>query len=166
MYSTPDPLADPAEHSATAKAQSSTSQQPLANQILASASRFARVVTQASDIPISAVSLRALGYIERHGPQRISRMAAYESISQPAMTSAVNRLEEDGLVVRHADPADARAQLVALTKTGRQLLEEYRQQVATVLQPKLDALSAEEYSTIERAVDLLNSLTDDLTGIA
>ena len=141
-------------------------QRPLANQIVASSSRFARVVTQVSNIPISAVSMRALGYIERLGPQRISHMADYESISQPAMTSAVNRLAQDGLVVREADPVDARAQLVALTATGRKLLEQYRHQVTAVLQPKLEALPPDDYATIERAVGLLDTLTDDLIGLA
>lgn len=139
---------------------------PLANQIVSAASRFARVSTQVSNIPISPVSMRALGYIERHGPQRISRMASYESISQPAMTSAINRLAQDGLVIRQPDALDARAQLVALTDNGRHLLEEYRQQVAAVIQPQLERLTAEDYATIERTVDILDALTNDLTGIA
>ena len=138
---------------------------PLANQIVASASRFARVVIQVSNIPISPLSMRALGYIERLGPRRISQMADYESISQPAMTSAVNRLAQDGLVVRDPDPADARAQLVAMTDLGRELLQKYRQQVAAVLQPKLESLDADEYDTIKRAVGVLDALTNDLIGL-
>lgn len=142
------------------------SDRPLANQLVSAASRFARVVTQVSDIPISAVSMRALGYIERLGPQRISQMASYESISQPAMTSAINRLETDGLIIRQPDPADARAQLVDLTDQGRHLLEEYRGQVANVLQPKLNALPAADYATIEGVVELLEKLTNELIGTA
>lgn len=151
-----------ANHVATPPQESSVGQRPLANQIVSAASRFARVTTQASKIPISAVSMRALGYIERDGPQRISQMANYESISQPAMTSAVNKLADDGLVVRQPDPADARAQLVELTDTGRDTLDEYRHQVVQVLQPKLESLSAADYATIERAVELLETLTNEL----
>lgn len=139
---------------------------PLANQLVSAASRFARVVTQVSDIPISAVSMRALGYIQRQGPQRISQMAAYESISQPAMTSAINRLEADGLIERQPDPADARAQLIELTHRGADLLEAYRGQVAEVLQPKLQDLPATDYATITRVVELLERLTDELIGNA
>lgn len=166
MYSAPNAHQAPDDDPANPGPAKRSSQRPLANQIVASASRFARVVTQVSDIPISAVSMRALGYIERLGPQRVSTMAVYESISQPAMTSAVNRLAEDGLVVRQTDPADARAQLVAMTDTGRELLEQYRQQVADVLQPRLEHLAPDDYATIERCVELLDSLTDDLTGLA
>lgn len=166
MHSASNTPEEPDDPPVSADPATPSSQRPLANQIVASASRFARVVTQVSDIPISAVSMRALGYIERLGPQRVSTMAVYESISQPAMTSAVNRLAEDGLVIRHTDPADARAQLVAMTDTGRELLEQYRQQVADVLQPRLENLTPEDYATIERCVELLDSLTDDLTGLA
>jgi len=108
--------------------------------------------------------MRALGYIQRQGPQRISQMAAYESISQPAMTSAINRLEADGLIERQPDPADARAQLIELTHRGADLLEAYRGQVAEVLQPKLQDLPATDYATITRVVELLERLTDELIG--
>lgn len=138
---------------------------PLANQITATASRFARIITQTSNISISAVSMRALGYITRNGPQRISYLASYESISQPAMTSAVNRLAEDGLVIRQPDPADARAQLVAITEEGREILDGYRQQVTAILQPKLEALSSDDYETIQRTVAILDALTNDLIGV-
>lgn len=141
----------------------STPQLPLANQLMTAVSRFSRVVTHASRIPISAVSMRALGHIERSGPQRISALACYESISQPAITAAVNKLEADGLVHRQPDPADARAQLVALTSKGRELLTEYRGQVAQVLQPRLDALSPDDIESLERSVEIFHALTDGLT---
>ncbi len=161
MYPDPESVDEP-----TTDDTANIPPRPLANQIVSAAPRFARVVTQVSNIPISPVSMRALAYIERHGPQRISHMAEYESISQPAMTLAINRLADDGLVERQTDPADARAQLVALTDKGRALLDEYRQQVAEVIQPKLEALPPEDYTTIERTVELFDALTNDLIGIA
>ena len=166
MYPSSGAPQESADQPRNAGAASDRSPRPLSNQFVSAASRFARVVAQVSNIPISAVSMRALGSIERHGPQRISYMASYESISQPAMTSAVNRLADDGLVIRQPDPADARAQLVVLTDTGRQLLEEYRQQIAAVIQPKLEHLTADDYATIQRTVEILDALTNDLTGIA
>lgn len=166
MHSPSEASQGSADQAASADATPDTSSRPLANQIVSAASRFARVATQVSNIPISSVSMRALGYIERHGPQRISYMASYESISQPAMTSAINRLAQDGLVIRQPDPIDARAQLVALTDNGRHLLEEYRQQVAAVIQPELERLTTDDYAIIERTVDILDALTNDLTGIA
>lgn len=166
MYSSDDADQPAPPHPTGSPQEASAEQRPLANQIVSASSRFARVVTQVSNIGVSAVSMRALGYIERHGPQRISQMAGYESISQPAMTSAVNRLADDGLVVRQPDPADARAQLVELTDQGQHMLDEYRSQVAEVLQPMLENFSAADYAVIEHAVELLETLTNDLTGNA
>jgi len=143
---------------------SNASLRPLANQMVAAASRFARTATQISGIRISAVSMRALAYIERHGPQRISHLANYESISQPAMTTAVNRLAQDGMVVRQPDPVDARAHLVALTDQGDTALQEYRRQVAAIVQPTFDTLSEADRTTLARAVEILESLTNKLTG--
>jgi len=166
MHSSDDAYQPDANHHTKQQQATSADQRPLANQIVSASSRFARVVTQVANIEISAVSMRALGYIERHGPQRISHMASYESISQPAMTSAVNRLADGGLVVRAPDPADARAQLVELTDQGQRMLDEYRSQVATVLQPMLENFSAADYAVIEHAVELLETLANDLTGNA
>lgn len=160
------PDSDDSADTASATDPPAPKQRPLENQIVASSSRFARAATRVSGIPISPLSMRVLGYIERHGPQRISLMASVESITQPAMTSAVNRLAQDGLVIRQADPLDARAQLVDMTHQGRQMLAQYRHQVAEILQPKLEALSAEDYAIIERTVDLFEALTNDLTGFA
>src|SRR5699024_403102 len=144
---------------------SNASLRPLANQMVTAASRFARTATQISAIKISAVSMRALGYIERYGPQRISHLANYESISQPAMTTAINRLAQDGMVIRQPDPVDARAQLVALTEQGDAALQEYRRQVAATVQPTFDTLPEADRATLERAVEILESLTNKLTGV-
>lgn len=164
VASSPD-APDPGD-AASATDPSEENQRPLANQIVTVTSRFARAVTQVSGIAISPLSMRVLSYIERYGPQRISVMASVESISQPAMTSAVNRLAKDGLVTRQTDPVDARAQLVDMTDQGQEMLAQYRRQAARVLQPRLETLSAEDYATIERTVEILETLTHDLTGFA
>src|SRR5699024_12756173 len=137
---------------------SNASLRPLANQMVAAASRFARTATQISGIRISAVSMRALAYIERHGPQRISHLANYESISQPAMTTAVNRLPQDGMDVRQPDPADARAHLVALTAPGHPALHEYRRQVAAIVPPTLDTLTAADHNPLAHAREVIAPL--------
>jgi DNA-binding MarR family transcriptional regulator len=46
-------------------------------------------------------------------------LAASALVTSGAMTSRLDRLERAGLVTRHPDPADRRAVLVRLTRTGR-----------------------------------------------
>src|SRR5699024_2006165 len=96
--------------------------------------------------------------------QRYPPPAHYSILSQPAMTTAVNRLAQDGMVVRQPDPVDARAHLVALTDQGDTALQEYRRQVAAIVQPTFDTLSEADRTTLARAVEILESLTNKLTG--
>ncbi len=45
-------------------------------------------------------------------------------LDRSSITRHVKALEEERLIVRHADPQDNRFMLVALTETGRALIEE------------------------------------------
>lgn len=56
------------------------------------------------------------------GPLRLSDLAQHEALSQPGMTTLVNRLEAAGLAERVPDRTDGRAILVRITNAGRQLL--------------------------------------------
>src|SRR5699024_7075184 len=133
-------------------------------QMVAAASWFARTATLFSGIRISAVCMRALAYIERQGSQRMSHVANYESISRPAMPTAVTRLAHDGMVVRQPGPVDARAHLADLNDQGDTALQEYRRQVAAIVPPTFDTLSEADRTTLARAVEILESLTNKLTG--
>lgn len=50
---------------------------------------------------------------------RLGELARRARLSKQTMTTAVRRLERDGLAERRPDPADARASLVFLTDRGR-----------------------------------------------
>src|SRR5699024_2512000 len=97
-------------------------------------------------------------------PQRISHLANYVSISQHTMTTAVNRLAQDDMVVLQPDPVDDRAHLVALTNQSDTALQEYRRQVAAIVQAQFDTVSDADRTTLARAVEILETLTNKLTG--
>jgi DNA-binding MarR family transcriptional regulator len=56
------------------------------------------------------------------GPCRLSDLVGTEQIKQPALTSAVGKLERDGLVERRPDPGDGRASLLSLSADGQSLV--------------------------------------------
>ena len=58
------------------------------------------------------------------GRRRMADLAARALISRSGMTRRVERLAEEGLVTRDADPADRRAVIVALTDKGLNRLRE------------------------------------------
>ncbi len=60
------------------------------------------------------------------GPSRASELCAYFGVDKSAVSRQLRLLEDLGLVARHADPADGRAQLLALTPEGRRRLTKAR----------------------------------------
>lgn len=62
----------------------------------------------------------------KDAPQTVRGMAATLNVSKPAVTRALNRLEQDEtlkFVVRKRDPQDARSVLVTMTAAGRKFVE-------------------------------------------
>ncbi|MGO9159307.1 MAG: MarR family winged helix-turn-helix transcriptional regulator [Streptosporangiaceae bacterium] len=55
------------------------------------------------------------------GPCRLSDLVRTEQIKQPALTSAVAKLERDGLIERRPDPCDGRASMLSLTADGQSI---------------------------------------------
>jgi DNA-binding MarR family transcriptional regulator len=60
------------------------------------------------------------------GPTRAADLCTYFGVDKSAVSRQLRLLEELGLVERGADPADGRAQLLALTPEGRRRLTKAR----------------------------------------
>ena len=71
---------------------------------------------------LTATAYQTLSRLDREGSARLTALAAAESLSQPAMTQLIQRLERQGLVSRVDDPEDGRVALVFVTDAGRALL--------------------------------------------
>ena len=71
---------------------------------------------------LSFSALSVLHTLSRLGPCRLSDLVETEQIKQPALTSAVAKLERDGLVGRRPDPRDGRASILSLTADGQSIV--------------------------------------------
>ncbi|HCJ55626.1 MAG TPA: MarR family transcriptional regulator [Glutamicibacter sp.] len=72
-------------------------------------------------------------------------------ISQPSLSRMVNRLEDQELVVREADPDDHRAMQLSLTAKGRKLQQDIGREHVKHLHKLLGcALSEDEFHELER----------------
>jgi DNA-binding MarR family transcriptional regulator len=114
-------------------------------------------------IPSEGVSLTAgstLGLLLRSGAMRLTALAERETVSQPAMTGLVSRLQAASLVVRRADPRDGRAVLVELTVAGRALIEDRRDRRAAEMEGLLDLLDPGERASFDAAIPALRRLID------
>jgi DNA-binding MarR family transcriptional regulator len=137
---------------------SSSSETDLATRLRLAITRTARRLRQEAGEALSPSQGAALAVIERHGPLTPSELAARERIQRPTATRVLARLEEAGLVVRAADPADRRSSLVSVSPAGTALLEQLRTRKDAFLSRRLEQLGPDDRATLERAADLLEDL--------
>ncbi|MEZ0493932.1 MarR family winged helix-turn-helix transcriptional regulator [Kineococcus sp. TBRC 1896] len=134
----------------------------LAERLLLSCAALTReAAAAATGTRLSLTQARVLGTLHRDGPLRVSRLAELEGCAQPSMTGLVTRLTDAGLVTRTADPADARAVLVALTHEGRDVLLANRRALRAPLARALHDLPATP-GDLERLTGLLEDVTTAL----
>lgn len=74
---------------------------------------------------VGAAHIHVTRHLERSG-SRLTDLAASAGMTKQAMGDLVNQCEAWGLVVREADPRDARARLVKFTPTGLAWLRAFR----------------------------------------
>ncbi len=102
-----------------------------------------------------------LGRLDREGMLSIGDMATAERVRPQSMTQTVSDLESEGLVERHADPADGRRTLLALTDEGRRILsEDRRQREGWLARAIADDLSPHEQQVLMEALALLRRLAE------
>jgi DNA-binding MarR family transcriptional regulator len=122
--------------------------------------RTARRMRQEAGDELSPSMTAALATIERHGPLAPSRLAELEGIKRPTVTRVLQRLEEEGLVERAADPTDGRGAVVCITKPGAARLKKLRSRKNAYLARRLRELPEEDVAALERAAEVLERLLD------
>ena len=110
-------------------------------------------------VPMSSSAVSTLVTLERTGPARISDLAEREQLTQPGMTTLVNRLEQDRYAERVPDPTDGRATLVRLTDTGRAFIAQQRRARTQALLAEVAQLSAADQAALLAAVEAIDHLT-------
>jgi DNA-binding MarR family transcriptional regulator len=96
----------------------------------------------------------------RAGPRRVGDLAACEFVSQPGMTMLVSRLEEEGWVERRPDATDGRVVNVAITPSGRKMLQSAIDARNAVVRRRVEQLAPKDQRALESAVATLRKLLD------
>ena len=81
--------------------------------------------------------------VEGESPARLAR--AFQ-VTKGAMTYTLQQLEALNYVTIEADPADARAKIVRITKRGRKARDEGVARVAPGMNALIDAIGADEFA--------------------
>jgi DNA-binding MarR family transcriptional regulator len=140
--------------------QTITSDVELPARLRLAIARMARRLRQEAGDELSPSMMAALATIENRGPLTPSELAEYERIRRPTATRVLQRLEEDGLIERAADPSDGRSAVVGVTKQGASLLKKLRSRKNAYLARRLRNLPPEDLAVLERAADVLERLLD------
>jgi DNA-binding MarR family transcriptional regulator len=101
---------------------------------------------------------RALATLKREGPKRLTDLATLQHVSQPSMSMLVARMESRGLVQRQAEPNLPRTTRIAITPTGRALLDDLVARRAYVIRWRLEQLSDSERADLMTALPALSRL--------
>ncbi|MGN6605958.1 MAG: MarR family winged helix-turn-helix transcriptional regulator [Jatrophihabitans sp.] len=107
---------------------------------------------------LSSSTVTTLDTLEASGPLRISDLAQREAISQPGMTTLVNRLEAAGYAERIADVTDGRATLVRITAAGREVLAARHADRAQLLRGRLEVLDPADRAALVAALPAISRL--------
>jgi DNA-binding MarR family transcriptional regulator len=131
----------------------------LGEDLITTAARVVRwVPKEETGFGISLAAARLLARLHDAGPTRISDLALAEKCSQPTITNHVKRLEAAHLVDRTADPRDARAWMIKLTKKGYQQLSLMRASIGTSLEPYLATMSKRDIKALREGVEAMRRL--------
>jgi MarR family transcriptional regulator, transcriptional regulator for hemolysin len=88
-----------------------------------------------------------------------SEVARFTDMSGPALVRHLDRLEDDGILVRTRDSVDRRIMRISLTPAGRKRLEELRAVIESGDRELRARLTAQEARTLVSALDKLFDFT-------
>jgi DNA-binding MarR family transcriptional regulator len=111
---------------------------------------------------LSASTLSALSRLETLGSLRITELSAREGLTQPGMTTLINRLEDAGLAVREADPDDGRAVRVRITSVGIDRIREHRSWRSARIAARVAELPKADQVALANALHALEAFAVDV----
>jgi DNA-binding MarR family transcriptional regulator len=103
-------------------------------------------------IGLTALQYTALTVLERHPDLSSAQLARDSFVTAQSMADMITTLEGRSLIERHRDRADRRRLVVALTASGRELLDRYRGQVNALEAQMLAGLTKAETSSLRRSL--------------
>ncbi|WP_327003010.1 MarR family winged helix-turn-helix transcriptional regulator [Dactylosporangium sp. NBC_01737] len=99
--------------------------------------------------------------LARTGPMIQAQLSETLGCEPPSVTLMTRKLEAAGHIRREPAPTDKRATVVALTDSGRALVERLRQLWCDLAEETVAGLPAD---TVEQLPDVLNTITGNVDG--
>ncbi|MCU1400133.1 MAG: transcriptional regulator, MarR family [Acidimicrobiales bacterium] len=132
----------------------------LAQSLRYSIARLARLLRQQDRNGHGPTLTAALASVARLDGPTHGELAATEQVAPPTITAVVSKMEVLGLVTREPDPSDRRITRIRITPAGLAELEDVRSRRTEWLGEQVRGLTADEYSRLAAAVDVVAKLTE------
>jgi len=110
---------------------------------------------------VSQPQLTCVLALQEYGPLPTSKLAKYIMVKPSTATGIVDRLEENGLVIRQRSLLDRRVVTVELTQSGQALAEYAPVPIPEGMVDGLNKLPVEETKTIVKSLATLVSMLDE-----
>ena len=113
------------------------------------------LICYARESGLSMSQMGALFHIQRTGHSGVTDLGDHLGVTSAASSQMLDRLEEQGLILRSIDPNDRRARQLGLTDKGRKVLEDFVLAHHAWLSDLAEALSESEKEATAAALRLL-----------
>jgi len=110
---------------------------------------------------LSRARWQVLWHLSRHEGIHQAALAELLDVAPISLARQLDRLEEEGLVQRRADPGDRRRCLLYLTEAATPALESLRGKAAQTRQRALDGLTVEDVEALQRVLETMRSNLSD-----
>lgn len=125
-----------------------------------------RVMQQHADRSVAGMDMclsdfAILEILLNRGPQPVNTIGQRINLTSGAVTTAVDRLEARGFVVRGLDPTDRRARIVALTAEGRETIGTIFEQHTQVMDQVAGGLTDRERASLIRLIKKLGLTAEE-----
>lgn len=126
--------------------------------------RISRLVDrQVSGGGLTRTQLSVLGTVARLGSLGIGELAEAEGVNPTMLSRVVGKLESDGLLHRHTNPADRRAVRVEVTTAGEELHRRLRCERTALLTGALTRLPTADADILLAALPAIEALAREIS---
>jgi DNA-binding MarR family transcriptional regulator len=112
----------------------------------------------------SILHYHVLGLLMRRGPLPISEIARFLEVSKPNMTPLVDRMVEQGLVVREHNHRDRRVIQIVATNRGKNLIRTGKMRMSENLNQNLGSLNEAEKKRLGDCLQTLRTILTKISG--
>lgn len=114
-------------------------------------------LTKKLNLPIS--NIKVLFYLIHRGPTSVSVIAKDLCVSKPNMTPIIDKLVDDGLVIREYNPEDRRVIILNSTQKATELFKSLEVHIKSSVLEKISSLDKADLNEFSNSLDSLLRIT-------